>query len=51
MVLGMDELRQTPRQFWMPALVAASVIFGLPVLYVLGYAIFAALTGQPVGYD
>jgi hypothetical protein len=47
----MDELEQTPRQFWMPALVAAFVIFGLPVLYVIGYAIYAALTGQQFGYD
>jgi hypothetical protein len=48
--VGMDELEQTPRQFWMPALVAAFVIFGLPVLCVVGYAIYAALTGQQVGY-
>jgi hypothetical protein len=47
----MDELQQTPRQFWMPALIAAVVIFGLPVLYVVGYAIYAALTGQQFGYD
>jgi hypothetical protein len=47
----MDKLEQTPRQFWMPALVAAFVIFGLPVLYVVGYAIYAALTGEQFGYD
>ena len=44
-------MKQSPRQFWMPALVAAFVIFGLPVLYVVGYAIYAALTGQPFGHD
>ena len=47
----MDELEQTPRQFWMPALVAAFVIFGLPLFYLDGYAIYAALTGQQFGYD
>ena len=47
----MDELQQTPRQFWMPALFAAVVIFGLPVLYVVGYAIYAVLTGQQFGYE
>jgi hypothetical protein len=35
----------------MPALVAAFVIFGLPVLYVVGCAIYAVLTGQSFGYD
>ena len=45
MILGMDELQQTHRQFWMPALAAGFVIFGLPVLYVVGFAIYAALTG------
>lgn len=43
--------QQTRRQFWMPALVAAVLIFSLPVVYVVGYAIYAALTGQPFGYD
>ena len=47
----MHELQQTRRQFWMPALVAAGAIFGLPVLYVVGYAIYAVLTGQQFGYD
>ena len=47
----MDELRQTRRQFWMPAFVAAFVIFGLPVLYVIGLAVYAALTGQGFEYD
>jgi len=51
MILGMDELQQTRRQFWMPALVAAVVIVGLPVMYVFGFAIYAALTGQGFGYD
>ena len=51
MMRGMDKLEQTQRQFWMPALVAAFAIFGLPVLYVVGYAIYAALTGQQFGYD
>jgi uncharacterized membrane protein YhdT len=30
----------------MPALVAAFAIFALPILYVLGWVIYAALTGQ-----
>ena len=47
----MDDLEQTPRQFWMPAWVAALVIVGSPVFYVVGYAIYAALTGQQFGYD
>jgi hypothetical protein len=51
MMLRMDGLQQTRRQFWMPALIAAVVIFGLPVLYVIGVAIYAALTGQGFGYD
>lgn len=46
----MDELRLTRRQFWMPAFVAALVIFGLPVLYVIGFAVYAALTGQGLAY-
>jgi hypothetical protein len=47
----MDDLEQTKPQFWMPALVAASVIFGPPLLYVLGYGVWAALTGEGFGYD
>ena len=47
----MNELRQTRRQFWMPAFVAAFVIFGLPILYVIGFAVYAALTGQGLEYD
>ena len=50
-MLRMGGLQQTRRQFWMPALVASVVIVGLPVLYVLGFAIYAALTGQAFGYD
>jgi hypothetical protein len=47
----MDELRQTRRQFWMPAFVAAFFIVGLPVLYGIGFAVYAALTGHGLEYD
>ena len=46
MMVGMDELELDRRQFWMPALVAAVVVFGGPLLYVLGYTAYAVLTGQ-----
>ena len=46
-----DELQQTRRQFWMPALAAGFVIFGLPVLYVVEFAIYAALSGTGLEYD
>ena len=42
----MDELEQTGRQFWMPALVAALIVVGGPIGYVVGWVLYMALTGQ-----
>lgn len=51
MMRAMEELRQTRRQFWMPALLAAFLIFGLPILYTVGFLIYWWLIGWHGDYN